>query len=85
MDIPFLILAIAAGLLLPRQRALVAVAGLWAVAVAMVGWGPAKGSGVHTDALSFWAPWTIALVLGLGLAFVLTVLRQRRRRVPRAR
>jgi hypothetical protein len=79
MDIPFLILAIAAGLLLSRRRALIAVTTLWAIAVTMVGWGPANSDGVHTDSIGFWGPWLIALAIGLGLATVMTVLRERRR------
>jgi hypothetical protein len=86
MDIPFLILTIAAGLLLSRRRALITVAALWVIAVAMVGWGPAHSDGVHTDSLGFWGPWLIAFVIGLGLATLMTVLRQRRRAqsVPRS-
>ncbi|MDT4912639.1 MAG: hypothetical protein QOC66_1767 [Pseudonocardiales bacterium] len=80
MDIPFVILAIAAGLLLTRRLALVVVVALWALAVAMVGWGPAHNDGVHTDSIGFWVPWLIALAVGLGLATLMTVLRQRRRR-----
>ncbi|HEY2044034.1 MAG TPA: hypothetical protein VGH11_15260 [Jatrophihabitans sp.] len=79
MDIPFLILAIAAGLLLSRRRALIAVTALWAIAVAMVGWGPAHSDGVHTGSIGFWGPWLIALAIGLGLATLMTVLRERRR------
>lgn len=79
MDIPFLILAVAVGLLLPRTRALIAVLVLWAIAVAMVGWGPAHNSNVHTDQLGFWLPWAIVLAIGLALATVMTIVRQRRR------
>lgn len=79
MDIVFLVLALAAGLLLPLHRALVAVAILWAISVAMVGWGPAYSDGVHTDSLGFWVPWSIALCLGLGLTALVSHLRARRR------
>lgn len=78
MDIPFLILALAAGLLLSRRRALPVVVGLWAIAVALVGWGPAKSSGVHTDSIGFWLPWAVVLVIGLALATLAAYLRQRR-------
>lgn len=78
MDIVFLVLAVGAGLLLPRGRALLAVAALWAICVAMVGWGPAYSDGVHTDALGFWIPWTIALLVGLGAASLAAYLRARR-------
>jgi hypothetical protein len=79
MDIPFLILTIAAGLLLPRTRALIAVTVLWAVAVGMVGWGPAKNDGVRTGSLGFWTPWVVVLAIGLGLTALMAFLRQRRR------
>jgi hypothetical protein len=78
MDLVFLVLAIGAGLLLPRSRALLAVTVLWAVSVAMVGWGPAHSDGVHTDSLGFWIPWTIALLMGLGAASLVSYLRTRR-------
>lgn len=80
MDIPFLVLALAVGLLLPRNRALLAAAGLWAVAVAFVGWGPAHNSNVHTGSFGFWAPWTIVGLIGLGLAAGTSTLRARRGR-----
>jgi membrane protein DedA with SNARE-associated domain len=79
MDIPFLVLALAAGLLLPRSRALLAAAALWAIAVAFVGWGPAHNSDVHTGSLGFWGPWLIVGVIGLGLAAAASTLRARRR------
>jgi hypothetical protein len=79
MDIVFLILAIGAGLLLPRRRALLATTILWAISVAMVGWGPANSDGVHTDSLGFWIPWSIALCIGLGVTSMMTFLRTRRR------
>ena len=82
MDIPFIILAVAAGLLLPRPRALLAVVALWAIAVAMVGWGPAHSDGVHTNSLGFWGPWLIALVIALGLTTLMTILRARRATTP---
>lgn len=78
MDIPFLILTIGVGLLLPRRQALAATVGLWVIAVAMVGWGPAKSKGVHTGSLGAWVPWAIVLVIGLGLVTLITYLRDRR-------
>jgi hypothetical protein len=45
----------------------------------MVGWGPAGNADVHTDSAGFWVPWSIALVIGLGLASLMSYLRQRRR------
>ncbi|MGZ4498625.1 MAG: hypothetical protein ACXVWZ_14225 [Nocardioides sp.] len=83
MDIVFLVLAVGAGLLLPLRRALLAVVALWAISVAMVGWGPAYSDGVHTDSLGFWVPWSIALGVGLGVAGPAACLRDRRRRAPR--
>jgi hypothetical protein len=85
MDIPFLILAIAGGLLLSRRRALLAAAALWAIAVALVGWGPAKNDGVHTGSLGFWVPWAIVLAIGIGLVMLTTFLRERHRAAPRGR
>lgn len=79
MDIVFLVLALAAGLLLSRNRALLATAAAWAVCVSFVGWGPAHNSNVHTDSLGFWGPWLIAGVLGLALAAGVSTLRARRR------
>jgi hypothetical protein len=78
MDLVFLVLAIGAGLLLPRGRALLAVTVLWAISVAMVGWGPARSDGVHTDSLGFWIPWAIALCVGLGSASLVAYFRTRR-------
>lgn len=80
MDLVFLVLAVGAGLLLPLRRALLAVPILWAISVAMVGWGPANSDGVHTDSLGFWIPWSIALCIGLGLTSLVSFLRTRRRR-----
>ena len=78
MDLVFLVLAIGAGLLLPRGRALLAVTVLWAICVAMVGWGPAHSNGVHTDSLDSRVPWTIVLCLGLGLTTLVAYFRTRR-------
>jgi hypothetical protein len=78
MDLVFLVLAIGAGLLLPRGRALLAVVVLWAISVTMVGWGPAHSDGVHTDSFGFWIPWAIALLVGLGAASLASYLRTRR-------
>jgi hypothetical protein len=58
---------------------LLATVGLWAVAVAMVGWGPAHSDGVTTASLGFWVPWCIALVVGLAVALGVSALRSRRR------
>lgn len=79
MDLVFLALAVGAGLLLPQRRALLAVPILWAISVAMVGWGPANSDGVHTDSLGFWIPWSIALCVGLALTSLVSFLRTRRR------
>ena len=79
MDLVFLVLAVGAGLLLPRGRALLATTVLWAVCVAMVGWGPAHSDGVHTDSLGFWIPWSIVLGVGLGVTSAVSFFRTRRR------
>ena len=80
MDLVFLLLAVGAGLLLSTSRALMAVTVLWAICVAMVGWGPAHSDGVHTDSLGFWIPWSIALAVGLAVASLVSYLRMRRMR-----
>jgi hypothetical protein len=84
MDAPFIVLTIVAALFLPRPRALLATVALWAVAVAMVGWGPAHSDNVPTASLEFWLPWSIALLVGLAIAFGITALRNRRRKETQA-
>ena len=79
MDVPFIVLTIVAALFLPRHRALLATVALWAVAVAMVGWGPAHSDNVPTASLEFWLPWSVALLVGLAVALGITALRNRRR------
>ncbi|MDQ1586371.1 MAG: hypothetical protein QOH80_1736 [Actinomycetota bacterium] len=79
MDIPFIVLTIVAALFLPRPRALLVTVALWAVAVAMVGWGPAHSDNVQTASLEFWLPWSIALLVGLAIAFGVSALRNRSR------
>ena len=79
MDLPFIVLTVVAALFLPRSTALLATVALWAVAVALVGWGPAHSDGVTTASLGFWVPWGVALVVGLGVAFGVSTLRSRRR------
>ncbi|MDQ1643198.1 MAG: hypothetical protein QOJ90_2549 [Actinomycetota bacterium] len=79
MDIPFIVLTIVAALFLPRPRALLVTVALWAVAVAMVGWGPAHSDNVRTASLEFWLPWSIALLVGLAIAFGVSALRNRGR------
>ena len=78
MDIPFIVLTVVAALSLPRDTALLATVALWAVAVAMVGWGPAHSAGVTTASLGFWVPWGLALVVGLAVALGVSTLRSRR-------
>jgi Na+-driven multidrug efflux pump len=79
MDIVFLVLAVGAGLLLPKRHALLATTALWAVSVAMVGWGPANSDGVHTGSPRFWIPWSIVLCVGLGVTSAVSFFRTRRR------
>ena len=78
MDIVFLVAAVAAALLLPRPRALVATVGAWALCVAFVGWGPAKNTEVHTTSPGFWVPWMVVLVIGTALCLAISALRARR-------
>jgi ABC-type iron transport system FetAB permease component len=72
MDIPVIAIAIIAGLLLSRERALIVAAIAWAIGLIMVGWGPANNSSVHTDSAGFWVPWLVVLVI------VVSAVRQRR-------
>jgi hypothetical protein len=77
MDIVFLVLALVAALFLPRPKALVATVVLWAVALAMVGWGPAHSDGVQTSSLGFWVPWAVVLVIGVALVLGVSMVRER--------
>jgi hypothetical protein len=79
MDIPFLVLTLLAALLLPRPRALLATVALWAIAVALVGWGPARSDGVRTASLGFWVPWFVVLAIGILLVLGVNAVRNRRR------
>lgn len=81
MDIVFLAVTLIAALLLPRSRAWLATVAAWAVCLAVVGWGPAWNSDVHTNSIGFWGPWLVVLVIGLGLVALVDVLRRRRRAV----
>jgi len=78
MDIVFLAAAVIAALLLPRSRALLATVAAWAVCLAMVGWGPAHNSDVHTRQAGFWVPWLIVLLIGLGVVYGISVFKERR-------
>jgi membrane protein DedA with SNARE-associated domain len=78
MDIPVIAIAIIAGLLLPRERALIVAAIAWAIGLVMVGWGPANNSDVHTGSAGFWVPWLVVLVICVGLVFVIGAVRERR-------
>jgi hypothetical protein len=78
MDIVFLAAAVIAALFLPRNRALVATVAVWAICLAMVGWGPAHNSAVHTRQLGFWVPWIVVLLLGTGIVYGIGVVKQRR-------
>lgn len=78
MDIVFLAAAVIAALLLPRSRALLVTVAAWAICLAMVGWGPAHNSNVHTRQAGFWVPWLIVLVIGTGLVFAIQYAKQRR-------
>src|SRR3954468_11060577 len=78
MDIPFCIIAVASGLLLSRNRALLVTGVVWVVVVAMVAWGPAHSDGVHTGSVAFWGAWAAALCIGLALTAGAHYLRHRR-------
>jgi hypothetical protein len=78
MDIPVIAVAIIAGLLLPKERALIVAAIAWAIGLVMVAWGPANNSSVHTDSAGFWVPWLVVLVICCGLVLVINAVRDRR-------
>jgi hypothetical protein len=78
VDIPFLVLTLVAALFLPKPRALLATVALWAVAAAMVGWGPAHSDNVATASAGFWVPWLAVLAIGLLLVLGVAALRARR-------
>ena len=78
MDIVFLAVTVIAALLLPRSRAVVACVAVWAGCLSMVGWGPAHNSDVHTRQIGFWGPWLIVLVIGIGLVYGISFVKQRR-------
>ena len=83
MDIPVVAVAIISSLLLTRRQALIVVPVVWAVALAMVAWGPAHNSNVHLDSAGFWGPWFILLCLCCGIVVGVTAWRERRATVPR--
>jgi hypothetical protein len=83
VDIPVLAVAIISSLLLTRERALVVVPIVWAIALAMVAWGPAHNSDVHTDSGGFWVPWFVVLALSCGIVLGITAWRERRTDRPR--
>ena len=79
MDIVFLVVTIAAALMmLERSRMLTVIVAAWALCVAMVGWGPAHNADVHTTTPGFWIPWLVVLVIGLLLGLGINALRSRR-------
>jgi len=78
MDIVLLVGAIAAAMLLPRPRALVATGVLWAVCVTMVAVGPAHNAQVHVATPGFYVPWILVGILAAGLVLLITAIRRRR-------
>jgi hypothetical protein len=80
MDIPVIAIAIIAGLLLPKERALIVAASAWAIGLVMVAWGPAHNSSVHTGSAGFWGPWLVVLVICSGLVLGISAVRRRRAR-----
>jgi hypothetical protein len=79
MDIPVIGIALIAGILLPRNRALaVAVLG-WCAGVAMVAWGPAHNDNVHLDSIGFWGPWAAVLAICCALVLAANAIRRHRR------
>ena len=77
MDIVVLAIALIAALSLPRTWALVVAAAGWVFGLSMVAWGPAHNSNVHLDSAGYWAPWSILLVVCVGLVFGIQALKRR--------
>jgi hypothetical protein len=63
MDIVVLAIAVIAGLLLSRPRALAVAGAGWLFGLLMVAVGPAHNSDVHVGSAGFWVPWAIVLAL----------------------
>ena len=80
MDLVAIAAAIASGLLLSRQRALIVTAVVWVISMSMVAWGPAHNSNVHLHSIGFWVPWSILAALVTGIVFGCSALRARRDR-----
>jgi pimeloyl-ACP methyl ester carboxylesterase len=56
---------------------------LWAIALVLVGWGPAHSSQTHTGSAGFWIPWLFVLALACALAFGAHAFRRRLRTARR--
>ena len=78
MDIVFLAVAVIAALFLSRSRAVAVTVAAWAICLAMVGWGPAHNSAVHTRQAGFWVPWLVVLAIGTALVYGVDFLKRRR-------
>lgn len=63
MDIVVLAIAVIAGLLLSRPKALAVAFAGWLFGLVMVGVGPAHNADVHLGSAGFWVPWAVVLVL----------------------
>ena len=83
MDIVVLLVAVVTGFLLAPRLALPIVAVVWAIALALVGWGPAHSSGTHTGTVGFWVPWLVVLALACAIVLGVNWLLRRRGRAPR--
>ena len=79
MPLVFMAISIAAGLYLPRARALVVIGLAWIGSAAMVAWGPANDAAIEPGTASFWVPWTIVLLLGVAAGLGLRWRKDRRR------
>ena len=83
MDIVVLLVALVAAFLLAPRYALPIVAVVWAIALILVGWGPAHSSGTHTGSVGFWIPWVVVLVIASAIVLGIDWNRRRRGRAPR--
>lgn len=77
MDIVVLAITVIGALLLPRTKAFAVAAAGWIFGLSMVAWGPAHNSNVHLDAIGFWAPWLILLVICMALVVGIQALKRR--------
>lgn len=83
MDIVVVAITLIASFALSRPRALPVAVLAWVFGLCMVAFGPAHNSNVHLGSAGFWAPWSVLLLICVGIVFGLEALKRRWAR-PRA-